>query len=297
MIYKSLLDIADNFDTFFFDAWGVFNIGGGLSQSAIAVMADLVARGKSVSLISNAAQTPDVIGQKYSKQGLIQGTHYGHIFSGGGLYRDAAARGELPVPGKRYYIAWNIDNPAFKSFTGLLDGLDYQKVESIDDADFVYCCNPNINGAPFSDEKKLEPELSRVIAAGLPVVCANPDMRVFNNGESVITPGFPCKIFEQRGLKVIYYGKPYPEIYTSAMSTLGDLEPMRTLMIGDTLETDILGATRAGIKTCLTLATGISADDLMSAGIALTEENIIAAGEKIGARVDYIIEKVPAEDL
>jgi len=292
-----LHDIADNFDTFFFDAWGVFNIGGSLSQSAVAVMAELVKAGKSVSLVSNTAQPADDVIKKYSKEDLIQGVHYEQVFTAGQLCRDVAQKSELPIPGKKFYIAWYNDNPAFGPYQSALDGLGFQRVDSISDADFVFCGQPNYNDSQFPDEKLLAPELEKVIASGLPVVCPNPDLHAFYKSEFIITPGLPCKIWEQRGLKVIYYGKPYPEIYTSAMSALGDFDPEHTLMVGDTLDTDILGATRAGIKTCLTLDSGISAQGLTSAGIKLTEENIIAAGEKIGARIDFIIEKVPVGDL
>ncbi|MDR0741775.1 MAG: HAD hydrolase-like protein, partial [Rickettsiales bacterium] len=131
----------------------------------------------------------------------------------------------------------------------------------------------------------------------LPIVCANPDFRFLSNGEFVVAQGLVCKIMEQRGARVIWFGKPDEGVFLSAMEKLGYPDPDRAVMIGDTLRTDILGATRAGIKSCLTLARGITTRDLTMAGKELTEENIIAAAAEIGARVDYIIEKVPAGDL
>ncbi|MDL2296028.1 TIGR01459 family HAD-type hydrolase [Lachnospiraceae bacterium OttesenSCG-928-E19] len=298
MIYKSLMDIADNFDTFFFDAWGVFNIGGTISKSAIDVMAELVKLGKSVSIMSNTPQLTSGMIRHYGKKGLIQGVHFQNSFSSGQLCADFALAGKLPVPGKKYYVAWDnsgldIVNPEYC----VLQGTDYIKVSNIDDADFVYCDFPIHNDTLFSDPEFLEPEMGRVISAGKPVICANPDLHVCFGGEFVFTQGTPCKVFEEHGLKVIYYGKPYPEIYLDALQKLGNVDPLRTLMIGDTLHTDILGATRAGIKSCLTISNGITERDLKLAGLEVNEDNIIAAATKIGARVDYIIERVPLVDL
>ena len=162
MIYKSLMDIADNFDTFFFDAWGVFNIGGNISKSAIDVMAELVKRGKSVSIMSNTPQLTSGMIKHYGKKGLESGVHYQNCFSSGQLCADVAIAGELPVPGKKYYVAWDntgldIINPEYN----ILQDTDYIKVSNINDADFVYCDFPTHNDTLFSDPQFLEPELSR----------------------------------------------------------------------------------------------------------------------------------------
>lgn len=293
MINKSLLDIADNFDTFFFDAWGVFNIGGKISIPAIDVMKTLVLRGKSVNIMSNTPQTADGMLAGYTRKGLVENIHFTGGFSSGQLCKDALIANKLPIPGKKYYIAWdNTDNPLLGKEYNLFSGTSYQKVADIKDADFVYCDFPTFNGALFSDKKLFEPELSRVISAGKPVICANPDLDGFFATKWVFGPGTPCKIFEQHGLRVVYYGKPYPEIYFDAMQKLGDVNPDRTLMVGDTLHTDILGATRAGIKSCLTLFGGVSEHDLLLDNKKITEENIYAAAKKIGARVDNIIQSV-----
>jgi 4-nitrophenyl phosphatase len=54
-------------------------------------------------------------------------------------------------------------------------------------------------------------------------------------------------------------GKPEPIIYQQALALLG-FEPNETVAIGDRLETDILGAVRAGIRSILVL-TGISTEE------------------------------------
>jgi len=65
------------------------------------------------------------------------------------------------------------------------------------------------------------------------------------------------------GVKPIVVGKPEPIMYRQALALLGS-ESESTIAIGDRLETDILGAVRANLRSLLVL-TGIStAEDLAS---------------------------------
>ena len=58
------------------------------------------------------------------------------------------------------------------------------------------------------------------------------------------------------GVSPTLIGKPEPIIYQQALALL-DIEPDRVIAIGDRLDTDILGAVRAGIRSLLVLS-GIS---------------------------------------
>lgn len=58
------------------------------------------------------------------------------------------------------------------------------------------------------------------------------------------------------GVSPVIIGKPEPIIYQQAFRLLG-VEPEQTLAIGDRLDTDILGAVRAGISSLMVLS-GIS---------------------------------------
>jgi len=58
------------------------------------------------------------------------------------------------------------------------------------------------------------------------------------------------------GVQPYVAGKPHPAIFQSALKSLG-VEPEETLMVGDRLETDILGAKALGIHTAAVL-TGIT---------------------------------------
>lgn len=58
------------------------------------------------------------------------------------------------------------------------------------------------------------------------------------------------------GVEPLIIGKPHPPMFETALALLGSA-PNETLMIGDRLETDIVGAQRLGIQTALVLS-GVS---------------------------------------
>jgi 4-nitrophenyl phosphatase len=64
------------------------------------------------------------------------------------------------------------------------------------------------------------------------------------------------------GVSPVIIGKPEPIIYQQALAILG-LEPQQVIAIGDRLDTDILGAVRAGMRSLLVLS-GISTERDMS---------------------------------
>ncbi|MGY6275572.1 HAD-IIA family hydrolase [Methylomonas sp. MgM2] len=71
------------------------------------------------------------------------------------------------------------------------------------------------------------------------------------------------------GVSPILIGKPEPIIYQQALNLLA-VAPERVVAIGDRLDTDILGAVRAGINSLLVLS-GISREsDIANAGYAPT---------------------------
>ena len=78
------------------------------------------------------------------------------------------------------------------------------------------------------------------------LICTNPDLVVHRGNNEEYCAGSVAKVFENLGGKVIYFGKPYPEIYNNCVKG-----KKKVLAIGDNLNTDILGGKNFGIKTVL----------------------------------------------
>lgn len=68
------------------------------------------------------------------------------------------------------------------------------------------------------------------------------------------------------GVNPYIAGKPYPAIFTTALQTLG-VSPTQALMVGDRLETDILGANQLGIQTAAVLTGVTSREEIASMDI------------------------------
>ena len=67
---------------------------------------------------------------------------------------------------------------------------------------------------------------------------------------------YPCageiaEHYQAIGGEVLYFGKPYPQVYEQAQMMLGLEDGARILAIGDNLDTDIRGGNAFGVDTLL----------------------------------------------
>ena len=70
------------------------------------------------------------------------------------------------------------------------------------------------------------------------MICTNPDLIVDRGNVRELCAGSVAMVFEKMGGKVIYFGKPYPEVYNQSAQK----KNKKILCIGDNLNTDIKGA-------------------------------------------------------
>jgi HAD superfamily hydrolase (TIGR01459 family) len=90
------------------------------------------------------------------------------------------------------------------------------------------------------------PDLERWAASGVLLHCLNPDRVVLHGGVAEPCAGAIAEAFEALGGKVRWYGKPYPAIYEHALRLAGNPPAGAVLAVGDSLQTDMLGAARMG---------------------------------------------------
>lgn len=98
-------------------------------------------------------------------------------------------------------------------------------------------------------------------------VGTNPDVSFpMEEGQAPGNGAFVKVIEVTTKVKPIIVGKPEPLLYQQAVAQL-QLESERTLVIGDRLETDILGAKRAGMTSALVLTGVTSREELENATV------------------------------
>ncbi len=136
----------------------------------------------------------------------------------------------------------------------LLTGLNLKGCSTLNKANFLLCTQ---TVGDKDSMKNWDSLLQDAIAKDLPMVVPNPDITAMHGSKTVWTPGSFGKRYENMGGKAYYYGKPSQSIYDEAFRMLdvaGFKDKKRFIMVGDTMETDILGAHNANIDSALVLS-------------------------------------------
>lgn len=162
-------------------------------------------------------------------------------------------------------------------------GLVYRDDNDVEDVDFVV-----VGWDRQLTWRKLA-TATRLILNGATFVSTNPD-RTFPL-ETGVAPGNGAQtaaLEAATAVEPITVGKPSPPLYEQALARMGTT-PDATLVIGDRLDTDILGGIRLGMATALTLSGVSHRDDLVSSPIhptAIFEDlpSLIEAWRRKGTR-------------
>lgn len=240
---ETLEDVADRYDGFVLDAFGVLNVGQTPIPGAVERMARLRALGKRLCVLTNAASyTRAEAEAKYRALGFDFAPE--EVVSS----RDVAVA-HLP-PG----LTWAAICAEGDGFSDIdADTHDLLAEAGLwDDADgFLFLSSLRWTAA-------LQDRLVAALAARpRPVVIANPDLVAPREDGLSIEPGYWAHDLRQRtGTAPVFYGKPYGDAFAAAAARLG---PGRYAMVGDTLHTDILGGRAAGLGTVLIADHGLFA--------------------------------------
>jgi len=274
-----LAEIADAYDLFLIDQWGVLHDGETPYPGAIEALRVLGEVGKPVVILSNSARRAAQGVERMEEIGIDRGLYAHLVTSGEETWQHLRERPDdfYRGLGRRCLLySWGVDR-------GLTDGVGVETVDSVEEADFIL--NAGTNGEPV---EWYEPELRAAAARGLPMICANPDLvSVSPEGELIITPGTVARRYEALGGYVRWHGKPDRSVYETCFRLYPQAK--RILGIGDSLHHDVAGARGAGIDA-LFIAAGIHAPDLGIAwGDDPAEERLEAAYAEAGYRPDYVI--------
>ena len=230
---------------------------------AVDCLARLRDAGKRVVLLSNAPRRAAVAAAGMQAMGIAPDLYTGIVTSGEvthALLRDRDGQGFAELGRRLWHIGPERDRNVFA-------GLDYADAPRPADADFVLNTGPDDARNPTEISPWLD-ELSACHAAGLPMVCANPDLEVIRGGARVICAGALAMHYASLGGHVLWVGKPDPSVYRPVFALL-DVAPAEVLAVGDALRTDIAGAAAAGVDACWVLG-GIHGAELAGPEAAAT---------------------------
>lgn len=266
-IHSGLSTLAEDYQGFIVDLWGVMHDGVDAFPAAVACLEELRRRGKGIAILSNAPRRAEVVAARTADLGISPGLWDAVLSSGEETWRHLARRPDdwYQALGRRcHHLGPERD-------IGMRAGLDYDFVEAPGSADFLLVTGAlSPEDRPESYRRLLDQALDR----DLPMVCANPDLEVIRGGQREICAGAIAMHYREMGGRVREHGKPDPAVYRSCIALLGLGGGGRIAGIGDSLRTDIAGARQAGLD-------GI----FITGGVQGEELGVDAAGNADPARL------------
>ena len=245
-------EVARDYDGFIVDLWGVVHDGVAPYPAALECLRRLA--GSRVLLLSNAPRRASSTRRMLQRMGLGDELYTGILTSGEAVWlalHDRADPWFARLGSRVYHLGPERDR-------GILDGLGLRRADRPDGADFVLNTGPDDDVAHAATLDVFVPELQACLDAGLPMICANPDLVVMRDGVRLLCAGSLAAYYAQAGGDVASFGKPEPAIYAMALGMLG-VPHARVLAVGDSLHTDIAGAAAAGLASAWVLG-GIHSD-------------------------------------
>ena len=265
---QSFLDLARGFKAICFDSYGVLKDYAGAIEGGPATLHALREEGIEVRILTNDASRSQ--GQQASRFRDLGYTavQASEIITSGmmaRLYlREKITSGSVAYLGTAASARYVLDAGCLAVPMGEVRDFDeITALAFLDDEGFDW--KTDINAA-----------VNLLRARNIPVVVANTDkLYPVSRGRVAVATGGIAKLVE--GLvnrTFLHFGKPDTQMFTYAYEDLnrGDsIAKSEILMVGDTLRTDIIGANKFGIRSCLTLTGNTTlrdyAEDLERSGI------------------------------
>ena len=243
---EHLSEIFNNYDTFIIDLWGVMHNGIKLNSKAIEAVGRLKNKEKKIVFLSNAPRPSSAVVSFLLKMNMEK-KYLTNVITSGEAAMNAINQNKF---GKTFFhLGPTRDSSIFEKVK--------DSKTNIDNCDFILCTglfdedNPDIN-EPQLHENDLNYYKNFLIKhISKKLVCTNPDLTVHRGSKEEYCAGYVAKIFENLGGEVIYYGKPYKEVYNMCFDS-----QEKVLAIGDNLRTDIKGANNLNID-CIFISDGI----------------------------------------
>ena len=250
---NGLRSIVKNYDIFYIDLWGVVHNGIVLHKNAIEALEEITKARKQYVLLTNAPRPNTTVKSFLEKMGMNKE-----------IREKVYSSGEAALS----YIKKNLSNDKFyhlgppRDFDLFLN-FKKNKTAEIKESSYLLCTGLfEEKGEDLNYYKKLFKE-----HINKKMICTNPDLIVDRGDERELCAGSVAVVFKNMGGEVIYFGKPFPEVYNQSI----DNKEKRVLSIGDNLNTDIKGANLLNYDS-LIISNGVHKDEIKKEGIDIVSK-------------------------
>lgn len=237
----NIAKIANDYDTFVFGFNGVLYNGEKFLPEAIGCLKNLASKGKKIIIVTNSyLRISEII--KIIIENDIDINIFSNIVSAGEIlhHKLKNAQNEYEAIGKKYYYLGNKNNKS------IFTGLDFEEVNKIEEAHFIYMSEINSLDDSLEAYKNT---LEQAVSLGLPFVCAGNDTSCFINSKLCLAPGAIAENYAILGGRIITLGKPDVRIMQYALE--GIVSSDNLVIIGDNIATDIKSASLLGFDSVL----------------------------------------------
>ena len=255
-IIESIDDIISLYDVFILDQWGVMHDGYKGYDFAIDSVEKLIRANKKLIIISNSSKRKTSSISRLKSLGFDKNHFIEVMTSGEMIWQEISS--SIHNYGKNLKNCFHIYDSSKEDGLEFRHGLEkFNFVSEIYDANFILACTPFENTQPID----YIPILKDALDMNLVMYCANPVFVTIekNNDKNIYCMGTIADLYEHMGGQVVILGKPSKEIYEKSCKKIEDLNKLKIVAIGDSLDHDILGANNFNIDSVL-ISTGIHKD-------------------------------------
>jgi HAD superfamily hydrolase (TIGR01459 family) len=248
-----LKSIINNYDIFYIDLWGVIHNGITLHKNAIETLKEISKSKKEYILLTNAPRPSKTVKAFLEKMGMNKEIRE-KVYSSGEASLNYLKKNYLGR--KFYHIGPPRDFDLFVEF-------ENSKGKDISESTYLLCTGLFENQGEDLDYYK---ELFKD-HINKKMICTNPDLIVDRGSKRELCAGSVAQVFEKMGGEVIYFGKPFPEVYNQSIDNKGK----KVLSIGDNLNTDIKGANLLNYDS-LIISNGVHKNEIKKDGIEVVSK-------------------------
>ena len=250
---EGLKSILVNYDVFYIDLWGVIHNGVNLHKNAIDTLEEITKADKEYILLTNAPRPNKTVRSFLEKMGMNEEIRE-KVYSSG---EAALSYLKKNYSNKKFYhVGPSRDFDLFIEFQN-------NKGKNINVSSYLLCTGL-LEG--YDEDLNYYKELFKG-HLDKKMICTNPDLIVDRGNKRELCAGSVALVFEKMGGEVIYFGKPFPEVYNQSI----DNKNKKVLSIGDNLNTDIKGANLLGFDS-LIISNGIHKNEIKKDGIEIVSK-------------------------
>ena len=202
-----LSSIVDNYQLFYVDLWGVVHNGVIIYKEAIKALKEISKKNKDFILLTNAPRPNSTVKSFLEKLGMEKEIR-DHVYTSGEAALNYLRKNLIDK--KFFHVGPPRDFDLFKNFKKI-------KSEKIEDSEYILCTG--LYEEYDNDLNYYKDLFEKNIAKKM--ICTNPDLIVDRGDVRELCAGSVAMVFEKMGGEVVYFGKPYPEVYNQSFDNKG----------------------------------------------------------------------------